>query len=358
MRILICNIVPNQLVVKLRASQAPNNFCFNLIENDAFDKTISLVPPSYFDEGICDESSIKYLGGKSSSSGFIKKLCTVWNSIKAAWMVRGADNVWFYNICMANIVTYVLLRFVFRTRVYAILLDYAPEENKFSPNYYIPWLYSKAYGMISLSERTSIRHPYFMCKAGIIPLSRIKLVKTYKQNKKLSFLFSGSLDNYTGFPLALGVFKQLPDSELYISGIGDVNEQVLKQYSNIHYLGYLSYEDYLHLYDKVDVCLSLRNPDFEENMNNFPSKILEYFSYGKIVLSTLEYPELSGFEYSRCKYSVEDLKRVILYLQNASVEMLNTLCDNHNALITNFSEESWKSAFSKLENVCKDESFD
>lgn len=351
MRILICNIVPNHLVVKLRASQAPNNFCINLIENNAFDRVISLVPPSYFDEDIFDENCIKYLGGKSSNGILLKKLRTVWNSVKAAWMVRGADSVWFYNICLANIITYILLRFVFRSHVYAILLDYTPEENKFLPNHYIPWLYSKACGMISLSERTKIRHSNFICKAGIIPSNRIKTVETYEQSKRLSFLFSGSLDNYTGFPLALEAFKQLPDYELYISGIGEVDEQELKQYPNIHYLGYMSYDDYLHFYEKVDVCLSLRNPDFEENMNNFPSKILEYFSYGKIVLSTLEYPELLDFEYSLCKYDIEDLKRAIIHLQSASIETLNALCNNRNALITNFSEESWKSAFSKLESL-------
>lgn len=351
MRILICNIVPNQLVVRLRAPQAPNNFCFNLIENNAFDSTISLVPPSYFYEGISDENNIKYLGGKSLNCMLIRRIYTMWNGVKAAWMARGAESVWFYNICMTNIVTYILLRFIFRTRVYAILLDYTPEKSKLSLNHYIPWLYSKSYGMITLSERTKIRHPHSICKAGIISLNKIKSIETYKQNKKLSFLFSGCLDEHTGFFLALDVFKQLPDSELYISGIGVVDEQELKQYSNIHYLGYMNYEDYLRLYDKIDVCLSLRNPDFEENMNNFPSKILEYFSYGKIVLSTLEYPELSDFEYSRCNYSVEDLKQAILHLQSISLERLNMLCDNRNALINNFSGESWKSTFSKIESL-------
>lgn len=36
MRTFICNIVPNDLVVELKVSQAANNFCFNLIDQNCF----------------------------------------------------------------------------------------------------------------------------------------------------------------------------------------------------------------------------------------------------------------------------------------------------------------------------------
>ena len=45
------------------------------------------------------------------------------------------------------------------------------------------------------------------------------------------------------------------------------------------------------------ICLNLRNPYLLENNNNFPSKILDYFSKGKIVLSTMQYSEIDGANY-------------------------------------------------------------
>ena len=54
MRGFVCSIVPDRFIVKLKAPQASNNFCFNLIENRIFDHIVSLIPPSYFNSNIQD----------------------------------------------------------------------------------------------------------------------------------------------------------------------------------------------------------------------------------------------------------------------------------------------------------------
>lgn len=351
MRAFICNVVPNNLIVKLKAPQAPNNFCFNLIENNIFDKTISLIPPSYYDDNIKDDSFITYMYGNKKSNKFLKNIQAIFNAIKAAWILRKFDSIWFYNICISNIITYIILRFIYKAKVYVILLDYTPSNNKFSIIHYIPWLYKKANGVISLSERTKINNNNLLYKAGVMSKSKIKPVKTYSTNKKLNYLFSGNLDNHTGFPLALEVFKELPELDLYVTGNGKVDIKDIEKYPNIHFLGYLDYREYLNIYTKVDVCLSFRNPNYEENNNNFPSKILEYFAYGKIVLSTINYPELNGFNYIKSSYSKEAIKECINNLSNANINELNKLCDNKRAILTNFSEDSWLLAINKIEQI-------
>lgn len=349
MRAFVCNIIPNSLIVKLKAPQAPNNFCINLIENGLFDKIISLVPPSYFDDNIKDDNVI-YLNGNAKANKLVKNLKAIVNSIKAAFILKKYDSVWFYNISSSNVITYIILRFIFHIPVYAILLDYTPVSNIFSISHYVPWLFKKAHGVISLSERTNISNKNIVYKAGIISSSKIINPQFYdSKHKKLVFLFSGNLSNHTGFPLALETFKQLPQVELYISGNGDVDVEELREYPNIHYLGYMNYYEYLKLYNNIDVCLSLRNPNYEENRNNFPSKIMEYFSYGKIVLSTLEYPELKDFNYIKTSYSVDSLKECILSLINKDNIELNKYMDNQKAMLTNFSEKSWISSIEFLE---------
>lgn len=350
MRGFICSIVPNQFVVKLKAPQAPNNFCFDLIGSNIFDQIVSLIPPSYFDSCIKKtDGYIVYMQGNEKANILFKRIEALINSVKGAWMLRKFDSVWFYNICSSNVLAYLLLRFIFRTPVYAIFLDYTTVHSRLSVSYYFPWLYKKAKGVISLSQRTTICNKRLIYKAGVILTSKIKEPQLYRSKRKLNFLFSGSLNNHTGFPLALEVFKQLPHVDLYISGNGKVDIEDLKYYPNIHYLGYLEYRDYLKLYDKIDVCLSLRNPDYEENIHNFPSKIIEYFAYGKIVLSTLAYPELEDFNYVKSSYSVGALKQCVNALADADYNELNEFCDNKDAMLAKFSECSWNKAINEIE---------
>lgn len=350
MRLFICNIVPNKLVVELKAPQAANNFCFNLIRNNCFDYTFSIVPPSYNNPKIKSEDGIKYFHGTMYKKGLLGVLHYVYLNIKCAIEARKADRVWFYNICKANIICYIILRFLFGKRIYVILLDYTPNNRKSSLQYYLPYLYRKSFGVISLSERTTIHNKNMQYKAGIIESSQIKDIDDKLPARKLRFLFSGNLDIHTGFFLAVEVFKELPEWDLYISGNGNVNVNDFVAYPNIHYLGYLPYSEYLKLYDEVDICLSFRNPDYTENDNNFPSKILEYFSQGKVVLSTINYPELKDFHYFCCNYSKREIIKTINKIISLQNNELRHYRNNRKALLNNFSVESWREAFEKAEN--------
>ena len=351
MRSFICNIIPNKYVVDLKSAQAANNFCFSLINSHCFDNSFSIVPVSWYHESIRDDNNIKYFCGKSKSSKLKKFLSFLKSNMQCAWLVRKSDAVWFYNICMANIVCYIILKHIFRKKCFVILLDYTPNRSRFSVQHYIPYFINNSDGVVALSQRIHLENDNVRYKAGVIPEDKIMKRETNVCKKdKLTFLFSGNLNEHTGFPMLIDVFRDLPQCRLLISGHGNVDTEELSKYPNIEYVGYMEYADYLKLYDEADVCLSFRNPKFPENEYNFPSKILEFFCYGKIVLSTIEYPEISGFNYLYAKYDKSAITDAILKIMNLDVETIVRLKDNSRQLKDNFVPDSWKKTFEDVEN--------
>ncbi len=348
-RLFICSVLPNSLIKQVKSPQASNNFCFDLINNDCFNEVFSIVPPSYFhDELKKTYDNVKYFSYRRSSSRIFGFVVVFFLNIKCAINARKYKNIWFYNILNSNFFCYILLRFFFRKKVYVIFADYTPSTSLFTLNYYIPFLLKKACGMVSLSSRTLLNNKNIQYLAGILPLSKITN-RHFEKKERFTFLFSGVLGDHTGLKLAIETFKLLPEFTLIISGIGSIDDAQFLGYKNIKYLGYLLYSDYLKLYDKVDVCLSLRDPNYAENANNFPSKIVEYFSQNKIVISTIDYPELRNFNYFKCEYNAHLLSDLIVVIQNMSEHELVKYANNNRSLADEFSEKKWKDIFNLIE---------
>ncbi|MBX2977531.1 MAG: hypothetical protein KF721_15500, partial [Ignavibacteriaceae bacterium] len=151
--------------------------------------------------------------------------------------------------------------------------------------------------------------------------------------------------------LAIEVFSKLPNQKLYISGIVDEKYLIkISQYPNIIYYGYLEYDKYIDLIEKIPIGLSLRDPNLPVNSNNFPSKILEYFTMGKMVLSTIDYPEIESFNYFKCKYSVEDIAEMITRIAEMPDTEIMKFFNHEKQLTNNFSESAWMKAFDKIED--------
>ena len=110
-------------------------------------------------------------------------------------------------------------------------------------------------------------------------------------NDSSIFLYSGSFEYWSGLTLLLKAFINLPfdkPSSLIICGYGplSVSDQALiDNDKRIHFLGTVSKSDLNNLREKADILVNPR-PLIAENIFNFPSKLLEYMSYGKLIVST------------------------------------------------------------------------
>lgn len=228
------------------------------------------------------------------------------------------------------------------------MTDYTPAKSKLSIQNLIKYLIENSNGIISLSKRSLFKHKNCAYIPGIIPSNNI-ISEITNLHHPLRILFSGTLSEVTGFPLAIKVFSQLPDVSLYISGNG-IKPDKINHFPNINFMGMLSMEDYYHLLSECDVCLNLRNPYLPENQNNFPSKLLEYLSQNKIVISTMEYPELKGLKYIHIPYNEQ--KMVTWFKQNISnTELLYQYTNNKENLKKLVSETTWINKINEIENT-------
>ena len=121
-----------------------------------------------------------------------------------------------------------------------------------------------------------------------------------------------------------------------------------KKYTNLHFFGNMKYEDYLCLLDSATICLNLRNPNLPENNNNFPSKVLDYFSKGKIVLSTISYPEIKIKNYSLSEYNEAAITKSIQDIINMDINELLKYSDN-----ISFLHELYSASLERNNTCCR-----
>ena len=338
--LFICHIVPSERTKEFNASQAGNNFCLKLINGGCFSKALSIVPPSY-DFQTQKNSGVFYLS-TFSTNRFFAALKLAFIQLKTAFVAKKCDCVWFYNIWYLNFITYIFCKFFLRKKVYVIFADNTPSKRRFSFENFFFYLVNRANGIISLSARSALDNENLYVKPGIID----RTTNWYaSKNKKLKLLISGAIKEYTGVKLLKEWLETNPDYDIYISGYNYAKID-FSIYKNVHYLGLISYEEYLNVLKICNVCLSLRDPHCIENQNNFPSKILEYLSYNKVVISTMVYPELNDFEYEVCDYNLEKLQMTLAKIDKdyAKYEYWrNQDCLN------SLSVSSWKELINKIE---------
>jgi len=349
-RTFICQVVPKQLTSKLNVSQAANNFCFNLIDANCFSSVLSLVPINIIDKIKGNDIDYIQYRGFSSHKGLFKLLNSVIESFVLAKKVKKSKNIWFYNVTPHNFLSILILKFLYKKKNFLILADYTPSKKFFSIQRFIKIFIEKnVSGIISLSGRVEFSNKNMLNLAGIVPLNKIYDIKLSKSIKK-EFLFSGRLEDSTGWSLAIEVFSKLPDCTLIITGhLSKDKIEEISKYKNIKYLGLLSYDEYLKLLNKIPFNLNLRNPSFDKNLNNFPSKILEAFSYNRIVLSTFKYNELNGFKYFYCKYDSSSLRDLLINISKKAFDELKDHSNHSLMLEKSFSEIKWKKYLTNIE---------
>ncbi|MFD1294229.1 hypothetical protein ACFQ5N_10315 [Lutibacter holmesii] len=354
-RLFICQVVPKKLTSELKVSQAANNFCFNLIDTNCFNNVISLVPINVVKKIENEKDNfVNYVQSRrfKSHKGIFKFLNSFIESIILAKKAKKAKNIWYYNITPHNLLSCLILKYIYGREIFIILADYTPSNNKFSLQRFIKsFIEKKISGIISLSCRNEFSNKNMVNLAGIVPLSKINNIEI-KNPIDTKFLLSGRLEESTGWSLAIKTFSNLPQEfKLFITGsLTKDQEQEISTCPNIFYLGLLSYEKYLELLREIPFSLNLRNPKFDKNMNNFPSKVLESFSYNRIVISTFSYNELKKFKYFYSNYEINSLSNLLKEISEKSYNELFGYSNHSLLLQETFSESIWKKYLTNIEN--------
>ena len=357
MRILICELVPPNILSTLNSvGQAGNNYCFNFIRASRVSMTYGLIPVQVLEKKtFINETNIKYIQVR-----FFKqtKLFRAINRLLESLLVLKnimrhepkSTTYWFYNITKHNFFLFFIIKILLSKPVYVILADFNPAKNKLSLDNLFLFLLKQANGIIALSygvKRFNFKKVKII--AGVVANKEVLLNEKINKN---TFLYAGSIRYHNGIELALSAFAKMPNKQLIITGHGD-DEMVVayaKKYENIKYLGFLSYEDYLQMLNKITFCLNLRTPHDAENDYNFPSKILEFFQHGQIVISTRRYESIPDKYLNYTEYNIDGLIYTINKIAKTPDAEINTTRKLAKAFVKNqFSYEALEQKINEIE---------
>jgi glycosyltransferase involved in cell wall biosynthesis len=131
-----------------------------------------------------------------------------------------------------------------------------------------------------------IHCPYMISRGGTTAVEG-SLPHPGKDEDK-TFLFASTLDDQRGLPVLLEAMRYLKeDCRLYITGQGELEDTLKELQDNrIQYLGYLSYEEYREILKKSHVCICAQKSKASFGQVSFPSKIFEYLSAHKLVITS------------------------------------------------------------------------
>ena len=233
----------------------------------------------------------------------------LYNLIKSTYSILreipNRSQIVFYNLTYRTLLIFIFAKLFNKCKVYVIVADYTPVSFKFNIytnifNFIISFCMKKANGLFLLNSNIKLNKNFVVQEAIIdLNLDAITLNNISKMKKK-TILFSGSLGYSTGINLAIKTMDLLPEYVLHISGkLYDITLDEIfilinsSKFKNIEYHGVLHFQDYLDLLLQCEYALSLRNIHLEEHKYNFPSKIAEYLSYNKKVISTINYPSVA-----------------------------------------------------------------
>lgn len=357
MRVFITHICPKDKILDYGFSISASNFNFNLISGGGFDKIISIYPGfSLGDLHLLNEGNIETVYSDwRTKRGVKKRLARFLEQATAFRKIPKGSDVWFYNVTTLNIFLITLLK-IFRPscRLYAIMLDYAPDElfHKIALK-----LINKMDGRICLSTYSGFNQKNSICLPGVIdPTTEIS--SSIKKIKK-EFIISGALkENITMLSMLLDAFSEMPDLVLHISGgLTDYKDKVYeysRKFHNIIFHGKLPFDDYKRLLDSVPFSLNTRKPTALENQCNFPSKVIEALHHNRIIISTIKYPQLNGIKYFYVSSHLESFKRDIQRIANMPDDELLCYANQGDMVTELFNANKWFENMGKIEKTARE----
>lgn len=143
---------------------------------------------------------------------------------------------------------------------------------------------------------------------------------TYTKSENKILLYAGALFKQYDVLELIEAFKLIErdDVELWICGDGDAKNQIIEESKNdtrIKYLGFLSKNDILNIECATDIFINPRSNNHPYVKYSFPSKVLEYLSFGKPVITR----KIDSY--------TEEYDKVIEYAEDGVVELKNKILE-------------------------------
>lgn len=319
--ILLCgSYIPVDMVKRLPlSSEAGNNLQHNLLcefNEKHTARTLSYigytmsVEQKHMIEKAMDTSGLEYVIGKHGLGRLYSYLLC---SLKLWHMAKDADVVLLYNY--HYVFSAVLLFAKFRHFKTALMIADSNEisEEKGVMRKCLAWYYKKTRQrfdkLIILSKdlisRLDVKNALLF--PGAIRYEDYKEFSLQPlENRKIRVLYAGVFTDVTGVDLLLAAIEKidLQNVEFIFTGRGDLLpdvEAAAAKDKRVVYKGFLPRKEYYELMNSVDILVNPRNMTMPQNMNNFPSKMLEYLASGKVIVST-RFSGYEGFENYHIKY--------------------------------------------------------
>lgn len=291
----------NESILDKRISQAGNNYQLKFLEMFNPSVAISIYPIFLRGKQKDNLDNIQFVNNQSIFPFFLNKIYRFFfDTIQVLFLIKKAKtkNVFFYNIDKQNFLIIFLSKFLLNTKTFIVLADYSYFLNESWFDKFCNFMIKNVNGLLVLNSNIKLNKNQ-KTLPGLIKLDQV--INKHKSGINKNIIFSGSLGYTTGLEVVLDAFSKRSDYNLFITGRpynlsdSEFNKLILsytKSFNNIKYLGLLNYDGYQEILNTCDIALSLRNPLDIEHQYNFPSKILEYLSNSKIVISSLTYEDL------------------------------------------------------------------
>lgn len=168
-----------------------------------------------------------------------------------------------------------------------------------------------------IDEKLNTLHKKSIIFEGII---EEHLILDKHNEKDCHVVYIGKTDKRNGVELILEASKLTPKNFVFdIYGSGDMDDKLRTlSYDNVIYHGFVEPSTIDNIIENADILLSPRFPDEEYVKNSFPSKIFEYLSFKKKIITfhlPCYFKELDNFLIYPKGYLAEDLAKSIIEVE-------------------------------------------
>lgn len=347
MRIFITHIAPSRYAHELGISMAATNFSYNLARGVRFDKVYSVLPP-FITQGNSSTFSDDVIETRFSflRKTLLSRIAAVFEQFVLLRKIPNGSNVWLYNVSPLNAYLIKSLRLLKPSvKIFPIILDYTPGDHK-SEKWFT--LINNCDGRIMLSTSDIFDKTNSAVLPGIVPENTESIDKVIQLT--YDFLISGQLsDNISMLSTLLDIFAKIPDARLHITGNAPAKAKIYSEkYSNIICHGNLSYDRFLKVLKQCPFLLSTRDPEMLENQCNFPSKIIEGLLHNRIIVSTIDYPQLKNIKY--LKVDAKNLKESIKSIMKLSTTELIKYSNQSQRAVDLYNPKVWDNIMTNIES--------